>query len=173
MGKMLQILYRGCAHIAAACIVFIAAGVVLEIVLRLFGFSLPGIIELATFALVGASFLALAHTFRHNVHIRITMIIGRFPPEKRRFVEIWSLAVALVISVWLTYYCIMLAWDAYEFKDRSDGLLSIPLWIPQGMMIVGIGLLTLSLLEELIKVLRNKPPIYQLRDEGKQVTKDE
>jgi len=169
---MFQKLYRGCAHIAAACLVLIATGVVLEIVLRIFGKSLPGIIELATFALVGASFLALAHTFRHNVHIRITMIIGRFPPNKRRYAEIWALTVSLVISVWLTYYCIMLAWDAYEFNDKSDGLLSIPLWIPQGTMVVGIGLLTLSLLEELIKVLRKRPPIYQVRSNSLKGIKD-
>ncbi|MBT8360977.1 MAG: TRAP transporter small permease, partial [Deltaproteobacteria bacterium] len=91
METILQKLYRGCAHIAAACVALIAFGVVLEIILRLFGKSLPGIIEVATFALVGASFLALAHTFRHNVHIRITMIIGRLSQGKRRYIEIWSL----------------------------------------------------------------------------------
>ena len=173
MEIIFQKLYRGCAHIAAACLVLIAAGVVLEIGLRIFGKSLPGITEVATFALVAASFLALAHTFRHNVHIRITMIIGRFPPNKRRYFEIWALAVSVAISVWLTYYCILLAWDAYEFNDKSDGLLSIPLWIPQGTVVVGIGLLTLSLLEELVKVLRNRPPIYQVRSDSLQGVKDE
>ena len=168
MDDILQKLYRGCAHIAAACIFLIAAGVVLEIVLRLFGTSLPGVIEIATFALVGASFLALAHTFRHNVHIRITMIVGRLSPGRRRYFEIWSLAVSLVISVWFTFYCFVLAWDAFEFNDRSDGLLSIPLWIPQMMMALGVGLLVVSLLEELIRVLRGRKPIYQLRAEAAQ-----
>lgn len=165
MEAILQKLYRAFAHLAAACICIIALGVVIEIILRIFGTSLPGIIEVATFALVGASFLALAHTFRSNVHIRITMIIGRLSPGKRRNVEIWSLAISLVISVWFTFHCCIMALDAYEFNDRSDGLLSIPLWIPQTMMILGIGLLTVSLLEELIKVLRNKTPVYHLSDE--------
>ena len=93
MERLLEKLYRGCAHVAAASIALIAFGVILEIFLRLFGKSLPGIIEVATFALVCASFLALAHTFRHNVHIRITMIIGRLSSGKRRYIEIWSLAV--------------------------------------------------------------------------------
>ncbi len=168
MEAILQKIYRGCAHVAAACVFLIAAGVVLEIILRIFGTSLPGIIEIATFALVGASFMALAHTFRHNVHIRITMIVSRISPPRRRYFEIWSLAVSLVISAWFTFYCVMLAWDAYEFNDRSDGLLSIPLWIPQMVMTIGVGLLALSLLEELIKVLRGKKPIYELRAEGMQ-----
>ena len=166
MEAILQKIYRGCAHVAAACVFLIAATVVLEIILRLFGTSLPGVIEIATFALVGASFLALAHTFRHNVHIRITMITSRLAPHRRRYFEIWSLVVSLAISVWFTFYCIGLVWDAYEFGDKSDGLLSIPLWIPQAMMAFGIGLLGLSLLEELIKVLRGRKPIYQQRAEA-------
>lgn len=173
MEAILQKIYRGCAHIAAACVCLMAVGVVLEIILRIFGKSIPGIVELATFALVGASFLSLAHTFRHNVHIRITMITSRVPQSWRRYFEIWSLVVSLVISIWLTIYCIIFVRDAYEFNDRSDGLLSIPLWIPQMMMTLGIGLLALSLLEELIKVLRKKKPIYQLRAETVQNDNDE
>ena len=173
MNAILQKMYRGCAHVAAACVFLIAAGVVLEIVLRLFGTSLPGVIEIATFALVGASFLALAHTFRHNVHIRITMITSRISPGRRRYFEIWSLAVSVAISAWFTFYCIGLAWDAYEFGDKSDGLLSIPLWIPQAMMTFGIGLLVVSLIEELINVLRGRKPIYQLRAEAARDTEDE
>jgi TRAP-type C4-dicarboxylate transport system permease small subunit len=173
MDAILQKIYRGCAHVAAACVFLIAAGVVLEIILRLFGHSLPGVIEIATFALVGASFLALAHTFRHNVHIRITMITSRISPGPRRYFEIWSLAVSAAISAWFTFYCIGLAWDAYEFGDKSDGLLSIPLWIPQAMMAFGIGLLVLSLIEELINVLRGRKPIYQLRAEAAHSQDDE
>lgn len=173
MEAILQKIYRGCAHVAAGCVFLIGAGVLLQIILRFFGYSLPGVIEIATFALVGASFLALAHTFRHNVHIRITMIISRIPPGGRRYFEIWSLAVSLVISVWFTFYSIGLTWDAYEFGDKSDGLLSIPLWIPKAMMLLGIGLLALSLIEELIKVLRGLKPIYQQRAEAAREPDDE
>jgi TRAP-type C4-dicarboxylate transport system permease small subunit len=151
----------------------IAAGVILQVIMRFFGTSLPGGIEIATFALVGASFLALAHTFRHNVHIRVTMVIGRIDPRRRRYFEIWSLAVSLAVSVWFTFYCIGMTWDAYEFGDKSDGLLSIPLWIPQAMMLFGIGLLALSLIEELIKVLRRLKPIYQQRAEAMRELDDE
>ncbi len=173
MEAILQKIYRGFAHLAAFCVCLIAAGVLLQVILRFFGTSLPGGIEIATFALVGASFLALAHTFRHNVHIRVTMITSRIDPRRRRYFEIWSLAVSLVISVWFTFYCIGMAWDAYVFGDRSDGLLSIPLWIPQTMMLLGIGLLALSLIEELIKVLRRLKPIYQQRAEAMREPDDE
>jgi TRAP-type C4-dicarboxylate transport system permease small subunit len=66
-----------------------------------------------------------------------------------------------------------MAWDAYNFGDKSDGLLSIPLWIPQAMMLFGIGLFSLSLIEELIKVLRGLKPIYQQRAEAMREPDDE
>jgi len=173
MEAILQKIYRGSAHVGAACVFTIAAGVALQVIFRIFGINIPGVIEIATFALVGASFLALADTFRHNIHIRVTMIISRINPSRRRYFEIWSLAVSLVVSVWFTFYCIGMAWDAYEFGDKSDGLLSIPLWIPQAMMLFGIGLIALSLIEELIKVLRGLKPIYQQRAEAAQESDDE
>jgi len=173
METIFQKIYRGCAHIAAFCVCLIAAVVLLQVIMRIFGFTVPGGIEIATFALVGTSFLALAHTFRHNVHIRVTMIISRIDPSRRRYFEVFSLTVSLVISALFTFYCIGMAWDAYQFGDKSDGLLSIPLWIPQGMMLVGIGLLALSLIEELIKVLRGLKPIYQERAEAAHESDDE
>ena len=151
----------------------IAAGVILQVIMRFFGTSLPGGIEIATFALVGASFLALAHTFRHNVHIRVTMVIGRIGPKRRRYFEIWSLAVSLALSVWFTFYCVGMMRDAYEFGDKSDGLLSIPLWIPQAVMLLGMGLFALSLIEELIRVLRGLKPTYQQRAEAMDKLVDE
>lgn len=165
MEAILRRLYHGCGVAAGFCVFLIAFSVVLEIILRFFGTSLPGIIELATFALVGASFLALADTFRHNVHIRINIIIRRLAPERRRSFELGALAVSAAASAWLSFYSVDLTWDAYVFGDMSDGLMAIPLWIPQAMMSAGIVLMTISMVEEFIKVLRRRKPIYLERAE--------
>lgn len=172
MENILRKLYHGGGMAGAACIFTIAFSVVVEIIIRLFGMSLPGVIEVATFALVGASFLALAHTFRHNVHIRITVITVRMPAKLRRRFEMFSLAVAAAVSLWLTFYGGSMTWDAYQFNDRSDGLLSIPLWIPQLMMTGGILLLAVSIIEEFIKMLRGREPIYVSRAHVTRKTED-
>ncbi len=172
METFLRKLYHGCGMAGAACIFVIAFSVVAEIVVRLFGMSLPGVIEIATFGLVGASFLALAHTFRHNVHIRITVVTVRMPAKIRRWFEMFSLVVAAAVAFWLAFYGATMAWDAYSFNDRSDGLLSIPLWIPQLMMTWGVLLLAISIVEEFIKLLRGREPIYETRARITQETED-
>ncbi len=172
MEAFLRKLYHGCGMAAAACIFVIAFSVVVEIILRLFGMSLPGVIEIATFALVGASFLALAHTFRHNVHIRITVVTTRLPARFHKPFEMFALVVAAAVALWLTYYGATMTWEAYIFNDRSDGLLSIPLWIPQLMMTWGIFLLAVSIIEEFVKMLRGREPIYELRARITQETED-
>jgi TRAP-type C4-dicarboxylate transport system permease small subunit len=172
METLLRRLYRGGGIAGAACIFLIAFCVVTEIVIRLFGMTLPGVIEVATFALVGASFLALAHTFRHNVHIRITVVTQRLPAKLHRPLEMFALAVAGAMAFWLTFYGGTMTWEAYIFNDRSDGLLSIPLWIPEAVMTGGILLLGISIVEEFVRMLRGHEPIYELRRRITQETED-
>lgn len=163
MRAMLDKFYHGCGVAAAFCVFMIAFSVVVEVIVRSFGASLPGVIEVATFALVGASFLALADTFRHNIHIRISVLTQHLPPKVRRIAELWSLAVAAVISLWLAFWGIDMAWEAYTYGDKSNGLLAIPLWIPQGIMTLGIILLAISVIEEFINVWRGRETTYQKR----------
>lgn len=160
MRTLLDKLYHGCSVAAAFCVFMIAFSVVAEIVVRSFGASLPGIIEVATFALVGASFLALADTFRHNIHIRITVLTQHLPPPARRYTELGALAIAAAISVWLAYWGVDMALEAYQYGDKSNGLLAIPLWIPQGIMTGGMILVGVSVIEEFINVLRGRQTSY-------------
>ena len=163
MRTMLDKLYHGCGVAAAFCVFMIAFSVVTEVIVRSFGASLPGVIEVATFALVGASFLSLADTFRHNIHIRISVLTQHLPPKARRYAELGSLAVAAVTAVWLAYWGIDMVWEAFQYGDKSNGLLAIPLWIPQGMMTGGIILLAASVIEEFINVWRGRETSYQKR----------
>lgn len=163
LPRILQHLYRGCGIAAAASIFLIALCVVVEVVVRLFHHTLPGVIEIATFCLVSASFLALAHTFRHNVHIRISVVTQRLPAKLHRRVEMFALVVAGVTSFWLAFHAGTMAWEAFIFNDRSDGLLSIPLWIPQLLMTVGILMLAISVTEEFVRMCRGHEPIYEVR----------
>lgn len=163
MRTILDKLYHGCGVAAAICVFTIAFSVVTEVIVRSFGASLPGVIEVATFALVGASFLSLADTFRHNIHIRITVLTQHLPQRMQRRAELGSLAVAALITVWLGCWAVDLAMEAYRYDDKSNGLLAIPLWIPQGMMALGIVLMAVSLIEEFVNVLRGRETSYQQR----------
>ncbi|PMR81422.1 C4-dicarboxylate ABC transporter permease [Halomonas urumqiensis] len=118
------------------------------------GISITGVSEIAAYLLVGATFLGLAYTFVHHAHIRMTLVITRLPTRLRVWFEVFGLLVALTISVVLGKGLISLIMESIEFNDVSSGFISIPLWIPQAILTIGVGLLCLALLEALAMTLK-------------------
>ena len=159
-------LYRLGAWGAAACMVAICALIALQVTFRLvdallilvglsrLGLSITGVSEMASYLLVGATFLGLAYTFVHHAHIRVTLLISRLPSVIRVWFEVFGLLIAVVISLLLAYGLVGLARESLQYNDVSSGFLSIPLWIPQSVLVVGVGLLALALLEALWISLR-------------------
>ncbi|MGQ4876982.1 TRAP transporter small permease [Billgrantia sp. LNSP4103-1] len=166
MTYKFHFLYRLGAWGAAACMVAICALVALQVTFRLldallmlvgmkrFGFSITGVSEVAAYLLVGATFLGLAYTFIHHAHIRVTLLISRLPSALRAWFEVFCLTVALIITLLLGYGLVGLIRESLAFNDVSSGFLSIPLWIPQTVLLVGVGLLGLALAETLAMTLR-------------------
>ncbi|MFQ3787324.1 TRAP transporter small permease [Halomonas sp. A29] len=159
-------LYRLGAWGAAACMVAICALVALQVTFRLvdallmliglrrLGLGITGVSEIASYLLVGATFLGLAYTFVHHAHIRVTLLISRLSSVWRAWFEVFCLLVALALSLLLGYGLVELARESHAFNDVSSGFLSIRLWIPQAVLTVGVGLLCLALTEALVTTLR-------------------
>ncbi len=166
MTFKLDKLYRLGAWGAAACMVTICVLISLQVTFRLMdaglvliglrrtGISITGVSEIASYLLVGATFLGLAYTFVHHAHIRVTLLISRLPSAIRVWFEVFGLLVALILSLLLGYGLIELTRESLAFNDVSSGFLAIPLWIPQTVLATGVGLLCLALLEALIIALR-------------------
>ncbi|MBE0462152.1 MAG: TRAP transporter small permease [Halomonadaceae bacterium] len=159
-------LYRLGAWGAAVCMIAICALIALQVAFRAIdallilvglnrlGISITGVSEMAAYLLVGATFLGLAYTFVHHAHIRVTLLISRLPSAIRVWFEVAGLLIALAISLILGYGLIGLARESLQYNDVSSGFLSIPLWIPQGVLVISVGLLSLALIEALIIALR-------------------
>jgi len=159
-------LYRLGAWGAAACMVAICALIALQVTFRLvdallvlvglsrLGLSITGVSEIASYLLVGATFLGLAYTFVHHAHIRVTLLITRLPPAIRVWFEVFGLIIALAISLMLSYGLVGLAQESIQYNDVSSGFVSIPLWIPQLVLAISVGLLCLALAEALFMAVR-------------------
>lgn len=159
-------LYRLGAWGAAACMVTICILIAVQVSFRLLdlllvlvgmrrlGWGITGVSEIAAYLLVGATFLGLAYTFVHHAHIRVTLLISRLPSLLRAWAEVCCLLVALAISLLLLYGLVELARESWAFNDLSSGFLSIPLWLPQTVLAMGVGLLALALAEALVMTLR-------------------
>lgn len=181
MHYRLRSLYDLGAYLAAACLCLICAMITAQIVGRIvdklitwaggnrIGLAIPGLAEISGFLLVGASFLGLAYTFVNGGHIRVTLLIGNLPARIRVFVELWSLGIALLLCVYLAWNVVWLLEDSIAFGETSYGLLSIPLWIPQSAMLLGVLLFCLALLEAWLTTLGTAithPSSFQADDGG-------
>ena len=156
MRKLLDGLYDGAAWLAALFMIGVLAMVLLSIVSRLLHFHVPGTDAYAGYAMAGAGFLALAHTLKHNEHIRVTLIIGKLQGGARRAMELWALSAAVLLSGLFAFYSARLAWQSRLFNDISTSNDATPLWIPQTMMAVGTLVLFVAFLDEWVLELRGQ-----------------
>ena len=150
MRRFLDALYDGAAWLAALAMVGVLSMVLLSILGRQLHFHVPGTDAYAGYSMAAAGFLALAHTLKHNEHIRVTLLIGRMSGQARRGLELWSLGCAGVLAGLFAFYSVRLAWQSHLFNDISTANDATPLWIPQIGMAVGALILLIAFLDEFV-----------------------
>jgi len=157
MRKSLDLLYDAAGYLAAFFMVGILLMVLASVVGRLAGFNLRGSDAYAGYCMAAASFLALAHTLKRGEHIRVGLFLERFHGRLRRPLEIWSHAAGSFFCAALAFYSVRLVWQSRAFNDISQGNDATPMWIPQIAMAVGAIVLLVAMVDDLVRVVRNKP----------------
>ncbi|MFD0982530.1 TRAP transporter small permease [Tropicimonas aquimaris] len=167
MRRFLDVLYSAAGGVAALSILaiclLVSAQVGLNILARIGGpalsFTIPSYADFAGFALAAASFLAMAYTLRAGAHIRVNLLVSRLPERGQWIAEILSLALGAGIIGYATWFSVLLLAESWHYGDTSPGMIPVPLWIPQLSMVVGLGLLTVALVDTLIQSIRNRAPV--------------
>jgi ABC-type spermidine/putrescine transport system permease subunit II len=59
------------------------------------------------------------------------------------------------------WHALRMTYDSYRFNDMAQGVLAVPLWIPQLGYSVGLTILAAAFADELIHVLRGHVPRYE------------
>lgn len=166
MRQLLDGLYDCSGWLAAILLVAICGIVLAQVVLNLIdqvthwlmgrsvGLVIPSYAEFAGFFLAAASFLALASTWRTDGHIRVTLAIERLGDPWRRYAELWCIVAATAIASFFTYHTIALVHESWSYRDVSPGLIPVPLWLPQSAMAFGLTVLTIALIDGLVRHLQ-------------------
>ena len=150
MRRALDTLYNAAAYLAALFLAGTLAFVILGIAGRLVSWYVPGTDAYAGYFMAGSGFLALAHTLTRGEHIRVTLILEHAGVNGKRWLERWSLAVAMVLTVAFAWFSVRLAWQSHAFHDVSTGNDATPLWIPQLSMAVGNIVLAIAFIDQLV-----------------------
>ncbi|WP_193171754.1 TRAP transporter small permease [Nisaea nitritireducens] len=157
--RLLDGLYLWSGYLAAFFLVAISLTIVAQIIGRFFGVAIDST-ESAGFSLAASTFLGLAYTFRHDGHIRVTLLIRLAKGPLAKLTELWSVGFCAAAMGYLTYWACDLVYFSYIFGDISPGLLAIPFWIPRSAMALGSLILTIALIDEFIGILRGQTPSY-------------
>jgi len=152
MRRALDRLYQATGHAAALALIAILGLVVAQMVARWFGLLFKGGAQYAGYAMAATSFLAMAYTFNHAAHIRVSLFVntaGRW----RRGVEIWCYTLAALAGCFLAWYAVKATLLSHRINDISQGQDATPLWMPQTFMAIGAVIFAVALIDNLFRLL--------------------
>jgi TRAP-type C4-dicarboxylate transport system permease small subunit len=148
MRRILDFIYDAAAWLGALAMIGVLLAVLASIISRQLGVYVPGTDAYAGYSMAAAGFLALAHTLKHNEHIRVTLILGRLKGKAKHGLEMWALTAAVFLAGLFAFYSVRLAWQSRVINDVSTGNDATPLWIPQIGMAVGTVVLLIAFMDE-------------------------
>jgi TRAP-type C4-dicarboxylate transport system permease small subunit len=128
---------------------------------RPLGFNIPAGDEIIAWCMAATAFLGLAHTFRSGEMIRVGLLIDLIGGRTRHAIEIGALAIGCGFIGFFAWHAAWMTYDSFRFGDMAQGVLAIPLWIPQLGYSGGLAILFVAFVDELAHVLRGHPPRYE------------
>ena len=177
MRRTLDVIYSCGAGLAAIFILGICLLVATQVLMNLvdrmlilighgaIGLSVPSYADFTGFFLAASSFLALAYTKRAGGHIRVTLLLHRMNEKWRYCFELLCLTIGGTVTFYFAFYTGRLVWDSFVYEDLSSGIISVPLWIPQFSMLIGLVLLAISFVDDFVCVLKGALPSYHGKGE--------
>jgi TRAP-type C4-dicarboxylate transport system permease small subunit len=150
LRRALDALYRaggalGALFLLATCVLILmnVAGSLLHVVTR----SLD---EFAGYCMAASAFLALAYTLRAGEHIRMSLGLQSLPERLRMPAEFLATAIGTLMAGFLAWNAAKLCLVSYRINDLSQGIIPLPLWIPQSAMAVGSAIFALAMADRLV-----------------------
>lgn len=140
---------------SAICEVIVAAMmllITLEVISRsVFHHSFQVADELASYLLVGLTFLGVNVALRENALFRVEFLFDRLPGPLRAAVQLAFDILSLLVAAILEYQLVQLVLSSMSRGNRSMSILSTPLYIPQLIMPIGMAVMILMLLASIVR----------------------
>ena len=172
MRRFLDRLYFGAGVLAAAAIAGICALMLAQALGRELGVLLPGADDIVAWLCAAAAFLALGHTFRSGDLVRVGVFLDRLPARARWVAEIVALGITATFTTYMLWAVTRFVYDSWQFNEVAQGLIKVPIWIPQMSFLVGVVIFFIAVLDELATVLRHQKPAYQVAEEARRAAGD-
>lgn len=170
MRRALTWLYDGGLVLAAFFLIGIFLLMVGEAVMRSAGSYITGAGELIGWFCAAAGFLALPATFKRGDMVRVGFVVDQLPPALRRVALLVCLLIALTFVSYMTWAVAQYLWSGWKSEELTQGMIEIPVWVPQFSFLLGVSLLWVSIVDELVTTWR--APAHSLYAERQMNTDD-
>jgi TRAP-type C4-dicarboxylate transport system permease small subunit len=172
MRRSLDFLYSASGAAAALSLAGVFVVMLAQALGREVGVLVRGADDLSAWLTAAAAFFALGHTFRHGELVRMGLVIESLPPRARWCAELAALTITALFTAWMAWAVVFFVYDSWRFHEVAQGLIKIPIWIPQLTFVVGMLIFLIAVLDDLVAVLRRQKPAYQLAEEERRARGD-
>jgi len=170
--RFLDRLYSASGALAAICLAAVGALMLAQAFGREAGFLVRGADDIVAWLTAASAFFALGHTFRHGELVRVGLLLERLAPRGRRLAELAALGVTALFVGYMTWAVARFVYESWKFKEVAQGLIPVPIWIPQLSLVLGVLIFLIAVLDELATVLRSEKPAYQVAEEARRAAGD-
>jgi len=172
MRRFLDRLYDGAGVAAASAMAAICVLMLAQAFGRGAGILVRGADDIVAWLCAACAFLALGHTFRNGDLVRVGVFLDRLPERARWYAELAALGVTALFTAYMLWAVTRFVYDSYAFKEVAQGLIRVPIWIPQLSLVIGIAIFFVAVIDELVTVLRKEKPSYQRAEEARAAAGD-
>jgi TRAP-type C4-dicarboxylate transport system permease small subunit len=144
-GRLGRTVSKLCETVCGLCLLAIAGATLYEIVSR-YVFDSPTLWaqDISVYLMIWCAFLGLLPTDRAGQHIRIDVWYKRLPERSQAVLMRVSYACIAIFAAVATWKGAEIAAQSLRLGRRSLSLFSVPMWIPQAALVVGMGLFTIE-----------------------------
>jgi TRAP-type C4-dicarboxylate transport system permease small subunit len=145
----------GVAAIAAGLLALILIGEV--IVTSFFEWSQPWAVEYPVYLQSVVLFCGAGWTLRQGGHIRVGVLMQSLPPGLARLLDTVGTTFAIGVIGFAGWALWQQWFRTVDFGSTSYYPMNTPLWVPQGMLTLGITLLWLAFVARLLRLVLSQP----------------
>ncbi|MCG8509315.1 MAG: TRAP transporter small permease, partial [Rhodospirillales bacterium] len=166
--------------INGVALVFVAILIGFDVIARkMFSVSVGGADEIGGYFLaISSAWAASFSLFKHS-HIRMDVVHARLPVRGQRLLDLLALLALFAFVGTVAWYANEMWMKSFSFGSRANTPLLTPLWIPQGLWLIGlavflvttsaaivatIGVMCGVTSSELVRLAIKKSPEDEVRD---------
>ncbi len=145
--------------VSSLLLVYMVVHITIEIIARsFFDLSTHSVDEFVGYAVGAMTFLSLAYTFRNKKHVRVTILQSFVRGQLAVLVEVLCIIMTFAITAFLARYVFRTLARDWERGTVSPTLTETPIWIIDGLILLGLALFLCQLLASLMLAIRDGTP---------------